>query len=109
MEQTTTSNLILPILGDKNYCSWALQIQRYLRSQNLWDCVNGTWPKATTPSNEWVMADCKAGTIIISYTHPLKQHLIAEFDTSKDMWDHLKAAHESQTANRLQDLLTDFY
>lgn len=89
------------LIGRENYASWSFAVKNLLQHEELWDTVQGSYP--TTGIN--ARLDVKAKTKIILLVDKINYVHIEDAETSKEVWEKLKATFQDSGLCRRVGLL----
>jgi len=107
----------IELLTKQNYDTWRIQVEALLVKSDSWPYVNGDIPKPITSGtgetlaasqaavNNWIIQDRKAKSDLILSMSPEQLKHLRNCETSKEVWDKLKAVYASQGPMRKATLL----
>ena len=111
---TMSSNLSkdIPLLEGSNYLLWADAMKSFLRSQGVWQIVEGGQPQPVIPNATatnavqvkeatdevfaWNNKNDMANGYMVMRISPLLHHIVTQKDYSKEIWDTLATAFGDQ-------------
>jgi gag-polypeptide of LTR copia-type len=110
--------IVIDKLNNENYCVWSFKLKMLLIKENLWQCVEGSYPESVletggaspTPTNNkeisnWKQRDGKALATIALAVEDNQLALIMKAETSKAAWNALKEYHQKATLSNKVSLL----
>jgi hypothetical protein len=113
---STALNTIVPVLDGTNYQVWMRAMKAFLRSQDLWFYVNGTWtrPGFADPANPtdaeiaarnlWDSNSNKAMGFITLHLTPIIQDKVESINTAALVWTRLETDYSAISPTQVFDL-----
>ena len=79
-------------LDDSNYQQCRLQVSLVLKAADVWDVVDGSAARPTTPANQpaWITKDTQAQAIMVPTLTKSQTNDVYKCNSAKEMYDRLR-------------------
>jgi hypothetical protein len=106
MSATTAAIVKIPLLTNRNWPTWKVQMKMHLIRESLWGYVDGTeaWPTAQDKENitkkeqealkVWKDKAEKAVATIFPFLDPTAQQLLGDLMDPSALWEKIKKLYE---------------